>query len=205
MVQWHTKSRRKASGGLRRSVNARHRQLYERGGDKALTQLADSHQETKRKTVKGMGKETKTKALRVKQANVTDSSKKKTNAWEILTVKQNQANRLFVRRNIITQNAVIEVKNNNQTGYARVTSRPGQDGNVNAVLLNPEETRAFEQEIAKKTTPEAEERKAKKAEAKAKKEAESEQIQQDMESGNKKTKTASETPKKTVSPHKGKQ
>ncbi len=172
MVQWHTKSRRKSTGGLRHTVNARDKKLAERGGDKALTQLADSHQEPKHKTVKAMGGTVKVKALRVKKANVTDRAKKKTSQWDITTVKQNLADRLFVRRNIITQNAVIEIKNETQTGYARVTSRPGQDGNVNAVLLTPEETRAFEQEIAKKTTPAKEEAKAAKAaEAKAKKEA----------------------------------
>lgn len=175
MVQWHTKSRRKTSGGLRRTVNARDKKLAERGGDKALTQLADSHQEPRHKKVKAMGGTTKVKSLRVKKANITDRAKKKTSQWEITTVKQNLADRLFVRRNIITQNAVLEVKNGNQTGFARVTSRPGQDGNVNAVLLTPEETKAFEQEIAKKTTPAKEEakaaRNAKAAEAKAKKEA----------------------------------
>lgn len=171
MVQWHTKSRRKSTGGLRRTVNARDKKLSERGGDKALTQLADAHQEPRRKTVKAMGGTVKVKALRVKKANVTDQAKKKTGLWEITTVKQNLADRLFVRRNIITQNAVIEVKNSGQTAFARVTSRPGQDGIVNAILLTPEETIAFEHETAKKSSAAKEEARAAKTAAKTKKEA----------------------------------
>jgi small subunit ribosomal protein S8e len=36
-----------------------------------------------------------------------------------------------VRRNIVTKGAIIET----DAGQARVVSRPGQDGQVNAVLL----------------------------------------------------------------------
>ncbi|RLF79472.1 30S ribosomal protein S8e, partial [Thermococci archaeon] len=41
------------------------------------------------------------------------------------------ANRQYVRRNIITKGAIIQT----EIGKAIVTSRPGQDGVVNAVLI----------------------------------------------------------------------
>ena len=46
-------------------------------------------------------------------------------------VTENPSNPNYARRNIITKGAVIETSE----GSARVTSRPGQDGQVNAVLV----------------------------------------------------------------------
>ncbi|MFB6070945.1 MAG: 30S ribosomal protein S8e [Halanaeroarchaeum sp.] len=51
---------------------------------------------------------------------------------EILDVVENEANPNYVRRNILTKGAVVET----EEGRARVTSRPGQTGQVNAVLLD---------------------------------------------------------------------
>ena len=64
-------------------------------------------------------------------ANVYDPVKKKSATAEIKTVVDNPANRNFVRRNILTKGAIIETS----LGKARVTSRPGQEGSVNAVLV----------------------------------------------------------------------
>jgi small subunit ribosomal protein S8e len=52
-------------------------------------------------------------------------------AAEIENVAENAANPNYARRNIVTRGAVIETSE----GRARVTSRPGQDGQVNAVLV----------------------------------------------------------------------
>jgi len=41
------------------------------------------------------------------------------------------SNREYAKRNIITKGAIIQTSE----GKARVTSRPGQDGVVNAVLI----------------------------------------------------------------------
>jgi ribosomal protein S8E len=49
----------------------------------------------------------------------------------IETVVENTASGHYVRRNIITKGAVIKTA----AGNARVTSRPGQDGVINAVLI----------------------------------------------------------------------
>ena len=103
---------------------------YEMGREAALTQLG----ETRKKQVCGFGGNSKTRLLRSGYANVTDQSTGTTNKVDIETVELNAANRNYVRRNVITKGAVIKTA----LGKAKVTSRPGQDGLVNAVLLTEE-------------------------------------------------------------------
>lgn len=76
----------------------------------------------------------KVRLLAVKQANVSDASGKTTKV-EILRVVKNPANVDYDRRGVITKGTIIETS----LGTARVTSRPGQDGIVNAILV-PKET-----------------------------------------------------------------
>ena len=64
-------------------------------------------------------------------ANVTDPKTGTTKKAKILTVKENPSNPHFVTRNIVTKSATVDT----DLGLARVTSRPGQDGVVNAVLV----------------------------------------------------------------------
>ena len=73
----------------------------------------------------------KMKVLVAQFANVLDPKTKKFVKSAIKTVDECQANRHFVRRNIIVKGAVILT----DAGKAKVTSRPGQDGTVNAVLI----------------------------------------------------------------------
>ena len=65
------------------------------------------------------------------EANVFDGSSGKTVNSKILRVTANKANREYERRGVITRGATIET----ELGTARVTSRPSDDGVVNAVLL----------------------------------------------------------------------
>ncbi|MFQ6134301.1 MAG: 30S ribosomal protein S8e [Nitrososphaerales archaeon] len=67
----------------------------------------------------------------VDYANVVDSSTGKVSKTKILKVFRNPANRDYERRGVITKGCSIET----EKGVARVTSRPGQDGVVNAILL----------------------------------------------------------------------
>jgi small subunit ribosomal protein S8e len=55
---------------------------------------------------------------------------------EIVRVVKNLANIDYDRRGVITKGAIIETA----LGPARVTSRPGQDGVINAVLVGKEES-----------------------------------------------------------------
>jgi small subunit ribosomal protein S8e len=85
-----------------------------------------------RKVIKsrGMGGEIKFKLKRDSFANLNlpDGTTKRV---KILNVFGNSANTDYARRNIITKGALIET----EAGNARVTSRVGQHGIINAVLL----------------------------------------------------------------------
>jgi len=123
MVQWQLKSNRKVTGGLLRKHSKKKR--YQRGRDFIPTHIGD----TKAKKLRVRGGNYKMLALAANIANVSVSGKMQ--KAKIITVKQNPADSQFVRRNIITRGAVIET----DIGLAKVTSRPGQDGIVNAVLV----------------------------------------------------------------------
>jgi small subunit ribosomal protein S8e len=64
-------------------------------------------------------------------ANVIDQENRKVTKSKILRVTKNPANRDYERRGVISMGALIEIEN----GTARVVSRPGQDGVVNAIMV----------------------------------------------------------------------
>jgi small subunit ribosomal protein S8e len=64
-------------------------------------------------------------------ANVVDKDSKKATKSKIITVTKNPANRDYERRGVVSKGAIIET----EAGSALVTSRPGQNGVVNAVLI----------------------------------------------------------------------
>ncbi|MDO9324888.1 MAG: 30S ribosomal protein S8e, partial [Methanoregula sp.] len=73
----------------------------------------------------------KVRALKASVENVTDPKNGQTKKVKIEKVEENGANPNFVRRNLLTKGAVIKT----ELGRARIMSRPGQDGVINAVLL----------------------------------------------------------------------
>ena len=119
------RSKRKASGG--RYIAARGKRIFEKRGTATLTKVS----ERKVKEVKVRGGGTKQRLLSVDVANVFDPKTKKYSKVKIKTILENTANRHFVRRNILTKGAVIDT----EKGKAKVTSRPGQEGMINAVLV----------------------------------------------------------------------
>lgn len=125
MAKSQSKSKKKKTGG--RYKESRKKKSRELGSEKIEVRPG----ERKTKKVRSFGGNEKLRALRVKKANVVNPKTGKATKSEISEVKENPANPHFVRRNTITKGAVIETKK----GLARVTSRPGQEGIVNAVLL----------------------------------------------------------------------
>ena len=121
----HGKDKKKPSGGIRRPH--RKKRKYELGRDPVRTLIG----EDKRKVIRVRGGNTKTKLLRAEKANILDPETGKVRVAKIITVKENPSNRNFARMNVITKGAIIET----EAGIAKVTSRPGQDGVVNAVLI----------------------------------------------------------------------
>lgn len=63
--------------------------------------------------------------------NITNPRDRSTKKVKLLKVKNNPSNVDYARRGVITKGAIIET----ELGDARVTSRPGQDGMLNAILL----------------------------------------------------------------------
>ncbi len=125
MAITQSRPRRKQTGA--RYKDSRKKRHYEKGSSPAFTKLG-----TKRvQTVRMLGGERKLRMLSSDTANLYDSKSKKYSQVKIKTITDNPANRHFVRRNIMTKGSVIDT----EAGKARVTSRPGQDGVVNAVLI----------------------------------------------------------------------
>jgi len=62
---------------------------------------------------------------------VTDLKNGESKKVRIASVIENGANPNYVRRNLLTKGAIIKT----EIGNARIMSRPGQDGVINAVLL----------------------------------------------------------------------
>ncbi len=127
MTQWHgDKKKRKMSGGRRRL--ARGKRSFEMGNEAVETELGERAE----KSVRSRGGNKKVKLVSANYANVTRSSSRRTERAKIIRVLKNPVNADYDRRNIITKSTIIETS----IGDAIVTSRTGQDGVINAVLLD---------------------------------------------------------------------
>ncbi len=125
MAQWQGRSKRKVSGGRIRLH--RKKRTFEIGREKQFTTIG----EYKNAKIRTMGNNLKMRLVRTEMANVIDPKTKKTSRVKILTVVENSANPFHVRRNILNKGAIIDT----ELGKAKVTSRPGQHGIVNAILV----------------------------------------------------------------------
>ena len=125
MALWQGKSRRSDSG--RRIRYARGKRKFEIGRETHLTTLGAPTI----KQIRTRGNKTKNSAKTINIAYVVDPATKKTSKTQITSVIDNPANMNYIRRNIINKGAVIDTP----LGKARVTSRPGQTGVINAILM----------------------------------------------------------------------
>lgn len=125
MAVWHLKSKRKPTGGLMN--RSRKKKKFERGSEFLETRIKKREVKIKRSA----GGNRKLKVMSEEKVNVADPKTGKIQQAKIISVKENPANPHYVRRNVITKGAVIET----DLGLARVTSRPGQNGVINAVLI----------------------------------------------------------------------
>ncbi len=125
MAVIQARSKRKATGGRYKSALSRRKHMI--GRLPTMTRVGDE----KRKAVRTKGGGRKTRVAATATANLLDPKTGKAVTAKITNVVENPANRYYVRRNVLTKGTIIETEN----GKARVTSRPGQDGTVNAVLI----------------------------------------------------------------------
>lgn len=127
MVLYHKNKTKKPSGG---KVNKwRDKRKREMGRNPAMTKVSED--DVLVRSVRGRSNIKKRRALRVNIANVLDRKTNKVTKSKIKKVIENTASRHFARMSIITKGAVIETA----AGKAKVTNRPGQEGTINAVLL----------------------------------------------------------------------
>ena len=117
--------KKKPTGGKKRIW--RGKRAYEAGREPVETVIG----ETKKRWVRGLGGSIKVKLARTNWAVVTDRASGKSSKSKILRVIRNPANIDYQRRGVITKGAILDT----DLGQARVTSRPGQHGVINAILV----------------------------------------------------------------------
>ncbi len=127
--QWLKRSRRKLSGGLIKKFGSKKKR--DMGRYPAETQIG----EKRLKKIRTRGGNSKLRLFRADYANVLDHENNVAQKVKILNVLENNANREYARRRIITKGCIIDT----EIGKARVTSRPGQHGVINAVLIEKKE------------------------------------------------------------------
>jgi small subunit ribosomal protein S8e len=126
MPQWHSdQGKHKITGGKRKAYRTKRR--FESGRYIAETQIG----ERDLRVLTARGSAVKLRLLSDTFANITVPGEKRTEKAEILRVVRNPVSADYDRRRVITRGAVIATK----LGEAVVSSRPGQDGVVNALLL----------------------------------------------------------------------
>ena len=122
---WHGRSGRTKTGSRVRKFRGKRK--HQLGRVPTETIMGDDRV----KVLESKGSATKTPMITVKYANVTDPKKNTTVRAEIQDVEENTASMDYQRRKVITRGTIIKTSE----GRARVTSRPGQDGVLNAILI----------------------------------------------------------------------
>lgn len=117
---------KKPSGGLKE----RHRgkRKHELGRPPTYTTLA-SEDERERVRVRGGGY--KIRLSKVAYVNTAIPEEKVVKKLRILEVVETPSNTQYARSNILTRGATVKT----ELGLVRITSRPGQDGVLNGVLI----------------------------------------------------------------------
>jgi small subunit ribosomal protein S8e len=119
------RSNRKFTGGLLHKQRKKKKRDF--GSDFIPVKLG----EEKKKTMVGLSNFTKQRLLQANFINVTDPKTGKTKKTKIIGVIEHMDNINYTRMNIVTKGCVVKT----ESGNAKVTSRPGQDGLVNGILV----------------------------------------------------------------------
>ena len=85
----------------------------------------------KKKKQRVLGGNSKLKLFSSNMINITDPGTNKTSKVKILKFESNQASKDLNRRHVLTKGAIVET----ELGKAQITSRPGQHGVLNGVLI----------------------------------------------------------------------
>ncbi len=125
MARSQKKSRRKYTGKKYKNSSKKRKRELERPSIE--TEIGKD----KKKKQRTMGGNNKLKLFSTSFINVTDLKSNKTSKVKILKFDSNESSKDLNRRHIITKGAIVET----ELGKAKVTSRPGQHGVMNGVLI----------------------------------------------------------------------
>ncbi len=125
MARSHAKSKRKYTGKKYKHFRKKRKRELERPSMNTVIG------EEKKKQQKTLGGNTKIKLFSTNFINVTDPNTNKTAKVRILGFESNAASKDLNRRHILTKGAVVET----EIGNAKITSRPGQQGTLNGILI----------------------------------------------------------------------
>ena len=123
IAKWMKISNRKSTGSRYKKMSKKHK--CERGRDFVPATIGAS------KVVKNRTRGGGQKLVVYKTESVNVMSKGKAQKAKLVSVSENTADPHYVRRNVVTKGAVVET----DIGKVRITSRPGQDGVLNGVLV----------------------------------------------------------------------
>lgn len=121
-----SKSRRKPSGARYKSKIIKKRQ-HLIGRLPAMTKIGAE----KTINIRARSAAIKLRTLKTDIVNLYDPKSKTYSVEKINTVVESPADKNFIRRNIMTKGTIIKTTK----GNAKITSRPGQTGRINAVLI----------------------------------------------------------------------
>lgn len=128
MTQYQGRSGRTISGGrLRQSSEKKKMEL---GRAASETSIDDE----RKRIIRTHGGNRKIRLLRSNRVNVIDVSSGKASNAEIQDVDNNPASREYSRRRIITKGAILKT----DLGLVKVTNRPGNEGQINGILIQAE-------------------------------------------------------------------
>lgn len=117
---------KKTTGG--KYKKSRKKKLYEAKGQPRLVILGPE----KKKKIRTRGGKLKTVLLKADKANIIDVKTHKAKVASIKNVVDVPSNRFLARKNVLVKGAIIET----DLGKARITNRPGQEGSIQAVLVD---------------------------------------------------------------------
>lgn len=121
------KAGRKASGG--RYIKPKKRKLAGKAGQARIVKLGDNS----RKVLRRRGGQKKLVLFQDNTVNLASKEKsKKSTKTTIKNVLETPSNTFLARQNVLVKGAIIET----ELGKARITNRPSQEGNVQAVLID---------------------------------------------------------------------
>lgn len=119
------RSKRKSTGG--KYIAFRKKTKSSMGREPTMTKLGDK----KLKIIRVRGGNSKVKLSSINKVNVLDKDSNKYQVVDIIDVVENTANRNYIKRKILNKGVVV----NTQLGKVKITSRPGQTGTLNGILI----------------------------------------------------------------------